>query len=222
MAHLVLFVMIVFAGFSVMVSEGLTSKKGTQYEPAIHDYCPGGWCSSNKTPLRKDHQEQSSKPCGPIAIWHVVKAQCGLRAAVPYREVVRLLESDWGIPNQGMAKRLNRNFRHPGNQCPAGEWYSYNATEENFIEMLRRATTGGRVALVTTQTGGPSTLHWYVIEQVKAGASCTVYVKDSEGRDTFTCETFRWLADDLFNLAGTPDHTIVWFKPATAANTNRG
>ena len=219
MAHL-LFVTVLLSGLVVTVSEGLTAKKKTQYEPGVYDRCLGGWCGSNKTPLRRDDQENTSKPCGPIAIWHTVKSQCGLTAAVPYKKVFRLFWYDWGIPDQGMAKRLNRNFRHPGNPCPEGEWHSYDATEENFIEMLRRAITGGRVALVTTQqAGGPSSLHWYVVEEVlvkKVGArrSCTVVVKDSKGRGTFTCERFRWLAGDLFDLAGTPDHTIVWFKPA--------
>ena len=216
MAHL-LFVAALFAGLVVSVNEGLTAKKKTQYEPKIHDYCLGGWCDDG-TPLRKDSQENTSKPCGPIAIWHTVKSQCGRSAVVPYRKVVRLFWSDWGIPNQGMAKRLNRNFRHPDNQCPAGEWHSYDATKKNFIEMLRRATTGGRVALVTTQDGGLSSMHWYVVEWVeKDGTNCTVYVKDSRGRGTFSCDTFERLADDLSNVAGTPDHTIVMFKPTSSS-----
>ena len=221
MAHFIIaLVLFVFSSFVVTVSDGFTAKNKSDYEPTIYDKCEGrdgGKCRDG-TRLHKARKLDTSTPCGPIAIWHAVKGLCGLDAVVPYYSgsIVTFLGIHFGVGDQRMAKFLTANFKHPKNKCPKGEWRSYNASSENFIDLVDRVTRGGRYALVTTQvTISPHTLHWWVVERVeKSAGKCTVYVKDSGGRGTFTCERFRWLADHLNIFSGTPNHTIVWFSPA--------
>lgn len=204
--------------FSCMIvitaTPGFTSDKKDEYPPSYFDRCEGQRCRDGTHQWTDASESWTSTPCGPLAIRHTVNSMCGHGAVFPHRKVVRIVR-DWGIPDQGMAKRLEKNFSHPKNRnhCPAGLWRSYNSTSHDFISNLDAATTGGRVALVTTQDSTISTMRWYMVEQVeKVGSDCTVYVKDGGGRGTFSCERFHWLADNLFDGAGTPDHTIVWFE----------